>query len=152
MTRRRPPLLFSRLCALLLFCACLIQASALAAGVARDLRPTPVQKAAIESPKTLETCPHHPEGCPANCFCPKTRIEIEEAVAMPPEKTGDLRETSWVHCNDQGSSSTAPAFAVFVGEQAPVAVLPTSTIRTLRVEGVFPTASFTDPPQKIPVG
>jgi hypothetical protein len=36
--------------------------------------------AAILAPHARETCPHHPEGCPPDCLCPKDHVDAGAAA------------------------------------------------------------------------
>jgi hypothetical protein len=93
------------------------------AGELRGPSATPVEAAAIDAPAAsigIETCHHHPEGCPKSCLCPKTRIVPEgassvasdESVASPREAT--LNEPSWVTCSEDAPHAWSPAFAVYI--------------------------------------
>jgi len=132
MKRRRT--LSTRLAAAALLCVCLVQAFGLGLDTLRAYLPSPAAAAAIEISHedgiTLETCPHHPEGCPKSCLCPKTMIHLHAKSgaksltpatapsSKPASTSGVLVETAWVTCNAEGSAESGPVFSVFVAEPA----------------------------------
>ena len=63
--------------------------------------PGAIQATAIAAPGP-ETCHHHPEGCPRDCFCPKIHADADEAPS------GSLAGAALGRCTERGGS-TAPA-------------------------------------------
>jgi hypothetical protein len=105
----------------------------------------------------VATCSHHPEGCPAQCLCPKTGFAgDEESVSPDPSEIGALslearlHETAWVECSEARAAS-APVFAVYLPEAVVQArwVEPSSPFpraEPASARGVLPA-----PPAKIPI-
>jgi hypothetical protein len=47
----------------------------------------------------METCHHHPEGCPNNCFCPKVPVTAIHSGDMPLSR--NLSMTVLTHCSEE---------------------------------------------------
>lgn len=62
--------------------------------------PGQVKAAAIGAARALEICPHHPQGCPPDCHCPKVRPDADE------EATGTLAGPALVRCTALGDPLT----------------------------------------------
>jgi hypothetical protein len=122
-----------------------------------------VEVHAIEAPSEAHagTCHHHPQGCPADCFCPKTGFVGEEVSASPVEPgegavrvtsgaTSHLVETSWVECSETRAAA-APAFAVYLPEPArEIAVFETSETFVIS-QPACARDRLRAPPAKIPI-
>ncbi len=65
--------------------------------------PSPVKAAAIGSARAMEICPHHPQGCPPDCHCPKVHPDADE------EETGTLAGPALVRCTALGDPITPGA-------------------------------------------
>ncbi len=142
---------FHRLTALVLFCACLLNAFSTGFEIVRAFRESPVAAAAIRIDKTLEICPHHPEGCPKSCLCPKTRIHMDESNDSAPQHSSTLNEPSWVTCNEGGTSLNAPAFALFIATEGVEIPWFASIQQILVLPDFLPRSISAAPPQKIPI-
>jgi hypothetical protein len=145
------PSLFQRLGALALLCACLLSAANTVHQGVEAYSRTAVELAAIDTPKSLETCHHHPQGCPKDCFCPKTTVRVEAAEDASAPVSGILQESSWVNCNEEGSTSTAPAYAVFVAEPGVHVFLTMLIVGTVAQATRGEVRAVSNPPQKIPI-
>jgi hypothetical protein len=128
---------------------------------------TPALSAFIPGPKTeIEAqaidregarrqgiCDHHPQGCPADCFCPKTGF-VDEAVSEDsgPSSTPEARltEASWVECSETRAAS-APAFAVYLPETSVEAPLFESPESSIRAEPVSAREVARARPAKVPI-
>ena len=101
--------------------------------------------------KTIETCHHHPHGCPKECLCPKTLITIGEKGCAPAENPGTLHEPAWVTCTEQGPESLTPSFAVFIVENT--CTLPIlETVTMAKTDGrISMPETFQEPPLKVPI-
>jgi hypothetical protein len=147
---------------LTIFAASLWAFAALLQGFApalSDLVPEPrteVRARAIDKEGSFRQgiCNHHPQGCPADCFCPKTGF-VEDAISENPGPSGVpgalLAETSWAECSETRAAA-APAFAVYLAEPAreiPVAEASASLV----LHDPAPARSvFRAPPAKVPIG
>ena len=115
---------------------------------------TEVEAAAIQMDSHRQgTCNHHPQGCPADCLCPKTGF-VGEKVSKTPEHPGvadaRLTGTSWVECSE-ARGMTAPSFAVYLPEAA-------REIRIFEISEPFVTPApaparegLRAPPAKVPI-
>jgi hypothetical protein len=140
---------------LVLASVCFLQVLSLGLETLRSFRESPVAAAAITTGPSLETCAHHPDGCPKSCLCPKTHVHPESetgSVDAQAARYGSvLGETSWTTCNDEGSPSVSPVFAVFLTEPA-FQVPNLQTTGSLTCSGTpVPRAVPSAPPQKIPI-
>lgn len=135
---------------LTLLCAFILNIAAWGVQTYDFLSQTTVAEVAI-TVKTIETCHHHPHGCPKECLCPKTLVTIGEESGTPAENSGTLHEPAWVTCTEQGPESLTPSFAVFIPES--ICILPVFKATVFHmVDGVnFIPDTFQKPPQKIPI-
>jgi hypothetical protein len=73
--------------------------------------------AAIALPQARETCPHHPEGCPPDCLCPKDRVDAGAADAEYPSGAALSR------CAGKTLADAPAAGGLFLPEDPVLAVL-----------------------------
>ena len=133
----------------ILLCALILNVAPGGFRLFRSLGETTAADAAI-SVKTLETCPHHPHGCPKECLCPKTLTRLGEA-GVRTENPGTLNEPSWVTCTEKGPQSLSSAFALFIVEPACTLTIPEAG-GFARADGTpFIPETSPKPPQKIPI-
>lgn len=71
--------------ALMLLIACVLSQVMPWPAHARGTAEGEAAAAAIALPQARETCPHHPQGCPPDCLCPKDRVDAGAADAGYPE-------------------------------------------------------------------
>jgi hypothetical protein len=146
---------------LTVFTASLWISAALLQGLAPALSPfipgpeTEVQASAIDPDESSRQgiCNHHPQGCPADCFCPKTGF-VDEPVAegSGPSGTPDARltEPSWVECSETRAAS-APVFAVYLPQAPPGVPWFESSESIVRAGPVFALEVARARPAKVPI-
>ena len=147
------------LTASLWFSAALLQGIAPALSAFIPAHKTEAEAAAIDlgDSHRQEACHHHPQGCPADCFCPKTGFVGEETSGNPdPFGSGGgaagvrLHETAWVECSEARAVST-PVFAVYLPESGRgIPVFDISESLVTRAQATV-RAVFRAPPAKIPI-
>jgi hypothetical protein len=105
-----------------------------------------VQAAAISTPRGMETCPHHPEGCPPDCSCPKLHTDPGEAEG------GTLAGPALARCTAMGTAVSPAAPEVFL-PACPIAFAIPERWQSLPASPRQATAKgFRAPPAKIPIG
>lgn len=101
--------------------------------------------AAIAVPQAPETCPHHPQGCPPDCHCPKIHHDAGEDGA------GTLAGPALVRCTALGDSLTPAAPGLFLPPHPPAVRFPDRE-QALRLSAAQATArGFRPLPAKIPI-
>jgi len=114
---------------------------------------SPVEAAAIHSKHhRLAICPHHPQGCPAKCLCPKTGfVDDEEPEVGTFSRPARLFDgTAWVEC-EESRAAVSPVFAVYLPEVQEDWVV-TVVSNTVSPEApAWPRAAALAPPAKVPI-
>jgi len=104
-----------------------------------------VQAAAISAPRTVETCPHHPQGCPPDCLCPKIHTDLGQ------EETGTLAGPALVRCTALGDSITPAAPGPFLPANPITFRFPDRTHALPAFAQQATTGGFRPLPAKIPI-
>ncbi len=115
------------------------------------LSETTVPDVAISMSRIIETCHHHPHGCPKDCMCPKTYLTVGDDEQGGQPASGIVREPALVTCTEHDSENLTSTFSVF---------LPESSL-AIRIAGICLPHSLTreiisqsplgEPPQKVPI-
>lgn len=117
---------------------------------------TMVEAQAIEADAhRREICKHHPQGCPADCFCPKTGFVEEDASARHEARdagAGRLRETAWAECSEsRASEGGAPSSVVYLAPPRAEGFLSDVSEGLPPSVGESPRRMLRAPPAKIPI-
>jgi hypothetical protein len=117
---------------------------------------TAVAAQAIEAGSPRQgICKHHPQGCPADCFCPKTGFVEEEASARAEpldSGAGRLRETTWAECSEsRASKGGAPSSVVYLPPLRAEGFLLDVSENLRPSAGELPRAMLRAAPAKIPI-
>jgi hypothetical protein len=107
--------------------------------------PGAAKAAAIEMPQALETCPHHPQGCPPDCRCAKIHQDPGG------EETGAISGPALVRCTALGDSITPAPPGPFL-PAGPIAIRFPERLHALPAFFSQATApGFRPAPAKIPI-
>jgi hypothetical protein len=101
--------------------------------------------AAIALPQARETCPHHPEGCPPDCLCPKDRADAGAADAEYPSGAALSR------CAGKTLADAPAAGALFLPEAPILSVLREPSSSLTRPAPCRPGPGFRAESGKIPI-
>ena len=139
-----------RLATVMLLGAMAVHGGGIALDIVDAFKQSPVEQAAI-AVSTLEVCPHHPQGCPKSCLCPKTHLRVEKGGTTP-ARPSTLNEPSWVTCNEGNPANAPQFFGLFLGEACLEVGLPVSAPLILSIEESTIPSAFHDPLLKVPIG
>jgi hypothetical protein len=104
--------------ALTLLCACILSQAVPWPPHARGSAGGEAAAAAIVVAQARETCPHHPEGCPPDCLCPKDPADAGAAAAEYPSGAALSR------CAGKTPCEAPAAGGLFLPEGSLIAALP----------------------------
>lgn len=104
-----------------------------------------VESVAIAAGEALEFCPHHPEGCPKECTCPKIRSEADS------KDEGAMRQATLERCAGKAKSAVPEALGTGLpSDAACIAFHPRSAPLKAAVAD-SPADAFSEPPVKVPI-
>lgn len=107
--------------------------------------PGAVRAAAIAAPQALEVCPHHPEGCPRDCMCPKTKVEADGP------DSGTLTGPALTRCASESRAAPPESAAIFIVPEPPAFRLPAPIQPAPLRPARQPLPGFRAAPDKIPI-
>ena len=110
-----------------------------------------VKDVAISVPKMIATCPHHPDGCPKDCMCPKTFLTLGGHDDDERRASGSLHEPAWVTCSENGPESLSFSSAEFLPSTSGVDLIFAFVFLFQTRELFVPPNPLREPPQKIPI-
>jgi hypothetical protein len=104
-----------------------------------------VEATAIETGAALEFCPHHPEGCPKECMCPKIRSEADS------DDVGSVRQPTLARCSGKAKVPAAEALGGGLPlEPDRIALLPRAE-PVAPARATTPSDPFREDPAKVPI-
>lgn len=112
----------------------------------RAARASAVASAAIHAGHALEVCPHHPQGCPKDCMCPKVKLE-DSGSGVP---ASDLAQPFLTQCTEKGPSDIPAPAAPFLIVSIVFCLPPDRSEALPEADQESLSAAFRDPAEKVP--